>query len=264
MTPQETAGLAAAGVVLDLLTSGGLIRLASALGGSLRGYTIKKRMHVFEMRLEQLTQDFQSDRDRVSDTGSFDSEYLQTDEFQEIAAAAVGHALREMDEEKRAFYARLLANRCNTSIDHTWYPTALKLVQQIEPAHVAILRALRDRKILFPKDSDVSMRDLTLLLHLDDLEDFRPSLAAENSGFEHPFPDAAAWDAALGGAEPANTDAYRVVWAKFNEWRQDAIAHGWYLNSVGLVIQGDAHRLRMSELTEKLLEWLSVPDEGHD
>ena len=167
--------------------------------------------------------------------------------------------------EKRNLYATILANTARRDINRSFYPTALKLLDALAPIHIELLRELLRRREKHEKgggEHNASTRELAIKLHLQDLEQLR--LAGLSDEIPHVFsekPDGVrGWDAALGAADNIGGPGAEALKDKFRQWDDDILAHLQYMGKEGLVEQVSERRSSITQLSVRLLEWLSEPE----
>ena len=208
------------GIIKTLTTVAGVgVDLAlgfpvTTLGGALRDFYGRRKKPLVEARLNATLRGIER---RLEEFGErLDREFITTDEFLEMADEVFERVARERDEDKRVLYAGILANTARTNADRSFYPTALKLLDALEPIHIEILRELqrqREKREGGGGESNTSTRELAIRLHLKKLEELRVGGLSEEAPefFKTKLKGATAWDKALGQAHATHTPAFGNV-----------------------------------------------------
>ncbi len=115
--------------------------LGPILGDAVRGFVTLRRLG----RLEDATKVFE---DEFLD---FESEvvreYVRTEEFEDLAIETFERVMRERNADKRHHYGKLLAGMAEQTVEpYDVKLDALRAMEQLQPVHVRILRALQVRR----------------------------------------------------------------------------------------------------------------------
>ena len=255
-----------AGMAVPLVVGGTAGPIGAAIVAGLKTFLDGRKQARFQTRVVAT---FQGIERRLSQVGDrLDKDFVTTDEFFEMVEEGLERAARERDEDKRELYAAILANTARRGVDRRFYPTALKLLDALEPIHVDILRELlrrREKKGEAAAERNTSTGELALKFHLDDLEELRLGGLAQESEkhFGGKLKGVADWQEAIGQARrgeitpPGIEDLMRTV----QEWDDQVLEHVWYLGKEGLVHQVSNRNTSINELGVRLLGWLSEPED---
>lgn len=195
-----------------------------------------------------------------------DRDFITTDEFFEMVEEVFERVARERDESKRELFASILTNTARVGVNRSFYPTALKLLDAVEPIHVEILRELlRDqkRREAGAGEQNTGTRELAIRLHLDDLEQLRVEGLSEDAPevFGKKLKGVAAWEKAIGEVASYAAASIRALIDTVQRWDNEILEHVWYIGKEGLVHQISERRTSINELGVRLLEWLREPEE---
>ena len=242
-----------------------LVALIPYVGGAVSAYWAGKDLERVVERIEQFVGETSARIRRLEAHDNLDKGFLETEEAAEFVIEVTNTVTLERDSEKRNLYATILANTARRDINRSFYPTALKLLDALAPIHIELLRELLRRREKHEKgggEHNTSTRELAIKLHLQDLEQLR--LAGLSDEIPHVFsekPDGVrGWDAALGAADNIGGPGAEALKDKFRQWDDDILAHLQYMGKEGLVEQVSERRSSITQLSVRLLEWLSEPE----
>ena len=217
-------------------------------------------------RLEQFVAETSARIRRLEAEHNLDKRFLETEGAAELVIEVTNKVTLERDSEKRDLYAAILANTARLDADRSFYPTALKLLDAVEPVHVEILRELlqeKEERKAPGGEQETSTKNLALSLHLGELEDMRVGGLSEEvpEFFSTEIKGVAAWDQARGKVASYGGPRARSLIDAVQRWDEEIHDHVLYLAKEGLVVDpASARWTSINHLRVRLVEWLSEPE----
>lgn len=220
LTPGETLNQALSTLATEIPVLGGVVRFMEGRALTLQLKRFEQFARRFGARVEQLDQD------------KIDADYLESDEFFETFDQLSRRAAVERNGEKREQLAALLSTAVSKGADRSWLPTAVQLLERIEPVHVEIIQVL--------------------LQEQDATENYQPGRGIDTGSIvTRLWPE----DDFLRRTTPEEAE-------RFKSLRVQILEHLWYLGGTGLISQIGKDSAHANELARKLIRWLIADSES--
>lgn len=228
-----------------------------AATGVLHRYYGTRRQEIVQQRLREGAAALKARLDGLEERGLLDLEFIESDEFAELADEVLEYIVRERSEDKRRRFAAVLSTAAAEPTDRSWAGTAIRILDSLEEVHVELLAALQEMgRRLNRRDEVVHTRVLAGALYGDEIRaraKEHEDLMEWFKGREGATEEQQKWAASeVAKARKAAQETDREAHAQ-------TLSHVWYLGGMGLLRQVSENSVAPNQLAARFLDWVTDP-----